>query len=370
MKKIFAGICTAALLLIAPSLVSAKQFPDVNHQTEMGRAIDYLSDKGVIIGFLDGKFRPYDRVTRGQASKIVAGMTYTTSERSFPGNSAMNLTPTFKDITAKHQYYIPIEGLAAYNVIQGYSDGYFYSGRHLTRAHIAQMLAYAYVMPTNQHSAFKDVPKNSARYPYISAIYQAKIMNQTSPQMFSPNIYVSRGEFALFVYRAHIQAENALKQAKATNKPFIASSSKLGIALKSHAVMKQTVYQNMTVAAARLAVAQPHVFSLNNLHDRASLYYQQNFSLGYGREPQSTVSELSITSPNMTIQQVENAIGKKFVIEKLGAENYVYYFGLTNIGGLYYKVFTNGAVHGTELPAAQTAVFNLEVSTVPFEDNR
>lgn len=365
MKKSFFSVCTAFFLLFIPLTVLAKQFPDVNHQTEMGRAIDYLSDNGVIIGFPDGKFHPYDRVTRGQAAKMLAYVTETDTLHSLNLYDDTAFPPTFSDIPKTHQYFAPIEGLYEYKIIKGYNDKTFKSHLPVTRAHIAQMISAAFLVERGTaQPRFNDVAFNSARYPFVQTVINNAIMHQTSTRIFSPNATISRGEFALFIYRAHIQASNTLKQVKRNGTPYITKTSDLGQLLKQHSFMDQSIYQNMPVAAAHLAVGLPHTYNTDSDSQRCSYYFSSKFMLCYG--DMTTIKTVELYQLNITIAQLQRALNNRLMIEKQGAEDRVYYYGSGRYLDLYYEFYSQDETIDDQLPMNDTNVFSLRISPTPF----
>lgn len=80
MKKIF-FIALTFLLVISSGLTisdnahaqSTTTFKDVKANTETGKAIYTMVEKGVLSGYPDGTFKPNQPVTNAQAAKMLAG---------------------------------------------------------------------------------------------------------------------------------------------------------------------------------------------------------------------------------------------------------------------------------------------------------
>ena len=92
MKKIRSIV---ALLLVAVMLGTtalAVQFPDVDPYSTVGKAVDYLSNIGVLGGMDDGTFQPNATITRAQFSKIIYMLqnqgTSDPNADAYKGNSA------------------------------------------------------------------------------------------------------------------------------------------------------------------------------------------------------------------------------------------------------------------------------------------
>ncbi len=87
--------------------------------------------RGLIDGYADGSFRPYNDVTRGQVAKIVvqaAGL-----KLIHPG------TPGFKDVPANSPFYDYIETAFANGILSGYPDNMFKPDAGATRGQIAKI---------------------------------------------------------------------------------------------------------------------------------------------------------------------------------------------------------------------------------------
>ncbi|MBR2916024.1 MAG: N-acetylmuramoyl-L-alanine amidase [Clostridia bacterium] len=70
-KRAF-SICLALVLACSFINISAKEYPDVEAETSVYGAVDYLSDIGVIAGYEDGLFKPDRFITRGEAATLLA----------------------------------------------------------------------------------------------------------------------------------------------------------------------------------------------------------------------------------------------------------------------------------------------------------
>ncbi|RKJ50355.1 S-layer homology domain-containing protein, partial [Butyricicoccus sp. 1XD8-22] len=155
-KKLFiasAVTAVAASGVVAPSPTDAanQSFLDVKSSDYFHDAVMELASRGVINGFEDGKFRPYNNVTRGQAAVIIAGAL---------GLDTKNTTnPGFKDVPTTHPYYGAISALANAGYINGFADGTFGAEKPITRNHMAIIIAKAFKLeaPTNSTLPFTDI---------------------------------------------------------------------------------------------------------------------------------------------------------------------------------------------------------------------
>ena len=75
--------------------------------------VEYLYCAGVVVGYPDGTFRPYNNATRGQLSKIIVlaeGWSIDTSGG-----------PRFTDVPASNPFYRYIETAYHRGIISGYA---------------------------------------------------------------------------------------------------------------------------------------------------------------------------------------------------------------------------------------------------------
>lgn len=112
-------------------LQSVLEFPDCNPNEWYASAVTYVSDKGLITGYNDGTFGPYDNVTRGQLVTILWRM------EGKPVSSSAG----FSDVSSSDFYYSAALWAQKNGVIKGYGDGTFGGERLITRQEAAVMLA-------------------------------------------------------------------------------------------------------------------------------------------------------------------------------------------------------------------------------------
>lgn len=112
-------------------LQSVLEFPDCNPNEWYASAVTYVSDKGLITGYNDGAFGPYDNVTRGQLVTILWRM------EGKPVSSSAG----FSDVSSSDFYFSAALWAQKNGVIKGYGDGTFGGERLITREEAAVMLA-------------------------------------------------------------------------------------------------------------------------------------------------------------------------------------------------------------------------------------
>ncbi len=151
----------------------AVTFSDVPPDAYYAVPVEWLACRGVISGYADGTFRPFNPTTRGQLTKLVA--------LGFGWPLQTPATPTFQDVPPSQPFYAFVETAVAHGVIAGYDCGgvgepcpgrYFRPGADVTRGQLAKIVVGAAGWPplTPPTPTFVDVPAGS---PFFGFVEQA-----------------------------------------------------------------------------------------------------------------------------------------------------------------------------------------------------
>lgn len=180
-------------------------FQDVHQNDYFYQAVHDLSISGVISGYSDCTFRPYNNITRGQASKIVVRAASIVTDTT--GG------PHFNDVPTTNPFYANIE--TAYNkgIISGYADHTFRPNNNVTRGQFSKMIVLAFNLPINIAGAphFRDVSAVNPFYREIETAYNAGLISgytcgaagEPCPGLyFRPNNYITRGQAAKITWGA------------------------------------------------------------------------------------------------------------------------------------------------------------------------
>jgi hypothetical protein len=155
-------------------------YSDVNPPDFFYTPVLYLSCHGVVTGYSDGTFRPYNPTTRAQMVKIVV-----------LGFGIPIVTPTapaytFTDVPRDHTFFYAVETAVLHNIITGYPCGgplepcdsqnrpYFRPGANVTRGQLSKIVVIgAGWLLHNPPSpgTFEDVPTTNTFYAYIETAY-------------------------------------------------------------------------------------------------------------------------------------------------------------------------------------------------------
>lgn len=180
----------------SPCLIT---FTDVLPSDYFYEPVRYLYCRGVISGYNDNTFRPYNSTTRGQLTKIVV--------LGFGLAIYIPTTPTFSDVAIDHPFYQYIETAAHNNLVSGYSDGTFRPFNNVTRGQLSKIVVEAagWVIYAPPSPTFSDVPTDHPFYQYIETAYQHGIISGYSDGTFRPYNDATRGQISKIVYNALVQ---------------------------------------------------------------------------------------------------------------------------------------------------------------------
>jgi hypothetical protein len=166
------------------------------------QAVIYLACNGIISGYPDHTFRPYNNATRGQMTKIVVlgfGMPVDTRGG-----------PHFSDVPPGSAFYDYVE--TAYNnrIVSGYEDGTFRPSNNVTRGQLSKIVvqtavtARGWTLVNPSVPSFVDVPPGSTFYSYIETAAARGVVSGYADRTFRPGRNATRGQIAKITYLAVI----------------------------------------------------------------------------------------------------------------------------------------------------------------------
>ncbi|MDO4618944.1 MAG: S-layer homology domain-containing protein [Clostridia bacterium] len=145
------GILISVVMLIASVSVNANEdsehltdnvsYSDVQSQTNYSESIIKVSELNIMDGYEDGTFRPDEKLTRAEMSKIMVaamGHEYLQAAESFEGDAA------FTD-TENHWANSYIAHGVALGIINGMGDGSFAPEESVTFAQTVKMLVRVFL---------------------------------------------------------------------------------------------------------------------------------------------------------------------------------------------------------------------------------
>ena len=207
---------TATRTAGATATACAIAFSDVRDPTTYYyQGVYYLACQGVISGYSDGTFRPFNLTTRAQMTKIVT-LAFNLAGGPPPA------TGTFADVDPSNVFYGLIETAAAHGIVSGYTCGgvnpqtgavepcdsaqrpYFRPSNSVTRGQLAKIVVLGAGFPlVNPPTAtFTDVASGNVFYQAIETAVCHGTISGYNDQTFRPNNSAFRGQIAKIVYLA------------------------------------------------------------------------------------------------------------------------------------------------------------------------
>ncbi len=134
------------VLILFPSVTSAKTFPDLNNTWFKYReAIAYLEGRGIISGYPDGKFRPEQSVNRAEFLKMV-----------FKGRQTVKpVRRCFSDVPVDAWYAPFVCTAKRRGIIKGYRGGTYKPERTVNFAEAIKIVLRAYGREITEYSGEK-----------------------------------------------------------------------------------------------------------------------------------------------------------------------------------------------------------------------
>lgn len=162
-------------LILLGSISAQAYFPDVDNSNKYEEAISWANKRGIMTGDENGRFHPYDTVTRAEMAAIVC------RAFDFSTDTYGHAVPSFSDVPSSHWAYKYITKLAYLKVLQGYPDGSFGPNDPVT---YEQALAIVLrVKPTS-----KEIAESKGGYPdgYLSVAKSSFLLNSISSRKGDP----------------------------------------------------------------------------------------------------------------------------------------------------------------------------------------
>jgi len=182
---------SAATSFSSASSVVARSFSDVLNGHYGYTAIIDLAQRGIIAGYQDGTYRPYNTVNRAEFSKLLMGGLHKerveSEARCFPDVSR-EWFATFV-CAAKRLAWI-----------KGYPDGNFYPERTIKKSEAMKIIVESMGVPLDSTATLPPGTADGQWFsPYIRKAMELKLILEPS---FNPAADVTRADAAVWIYRS------------------------------------------------------------------------------------------------------------------------------------------------------------------------
>lgn len=169
-------------------------FKDTGLTFRAEKEIKALVNKGIIAGYADGSFGPYQELTRLQGAILLA------RAKNLPLDDVQD--PGFSDMTSNMNFYREVAAVAKAGYIRGKEGGTkFDPNGKLTRAEMAAILQRGFNLPYTDENYFNDI-KGSFAYREINSLAANNITQGIGGGKFGPSQNISRADFSVFLFKA------------------------------------------------------------------------------------------------------------------------------------------------------------------------
>jgi hypothetical protein len=186
-------VAVSDVALFGPHENLAGSFSDVAFDAYFYDYVYNLGSAGVINGYSDSTFRPFNNATRAQLVKMVV-LAQGWEINTYGG-------PHFTDVPVDHPFYEYIETAVNRHVIVGYDDGTFGPYANVTRAQTMKIVVLANEWEINTEGGphFTDVPVGSNFYNFIETAYNNQVINGYQDGTFRPFADVIRAQISKII---------------------------------------------------------------------------------------------------------------------------------------------------------------------------
>ncbi|MCM3636557.1 phosphodiester glycosidase family protein [Sporosarcina luteola] len=168
-------------------------FKDTGLTFRAENEIASLVNEGVIAGYADGNFGPYQELTRQQAAILLA------RALKLPLDNVTD--PGFEDMVPSMTFYKEVAAVANMGTIRGKENGKkFDPNGKLTRAEMAAILQRGFGLPLSDKNHFTDINGSFAK-DAINSLASNDITQGIGGGKFGPGQNISRADFSVFLHR-------------------------------------------------------------------------------------------------------------------------------------------------------------------------
>lgn len=210
MRKLITWIAAlaVALSLVVPSLnadAANKTFTDVPADLEVAEDIYRFVEQGVINGYGDGTFGPWDDITRQQTAVMLTRVL----DLEIP--DSQEVSNYFSDVKADDEEADKIAAIAKADIMTG-DGGKFNPHEKLTREQMASVLARGFDLSGGTKADINLSNVDKSHKENVQKLANLGITNQLDN--FRPGEYTTRSQFVSFLARAIDNSEDLVELLK------------------------------------------------------------------------------------------------------------------------------------------------------------
>lgn len=292
MAAISVAVVLGVIVTAVPTTTDAARtsFSDVKPTLDHYDSIMNLAERGIVKGYIDGTYRPDDKLTRGQASKILAlALKLDTKNIKNPG---------FKDVDKANGFYKYVATLKNAGLISGFEDNTFKPNASMTRAHMAKAIDLGFKLEGKSTvNPFRDVSNSAWYVNHVKSLVSNKVTKGKTATTFDPNSSITRAQMASFVVRT----ENIKVASNPTE--------------KARAEIRKVVTQNGVIEVGGKKVAE------SKFDSRTNTLTMTAYDLDEGIKGMTGIGVFSIKSRALGVNKIRIGHGKAVDLSRPTAKN-------------------------------------------------
>jgi PKD repeat protein len=156
--------------------------------------------EGIMAGYDDNTFQPYDKVTRADMAEfIIKGV--------FDNDFNYSSIPYFPDVPETHPAFKYIQKMYEEGISTGYNDGTYRPSKWVNRAQMSIFIIRALYGDDFDYSStpyFPDVPDTHWAFKYIQKMYEEGIATGYEDGTYKPLKIINRAQMVIFLARAFL----------------------------------------------------------------------------------------------------------------------------------------------------------------------
>lgn len=180
------------------SFAQTSNFSDILDNNRYATAINYLAEAGIIQGYSDGTFKPYQNVNRAEFLKLVLEGSDISSD--------ITTTSNFSDIDESAWYSKYVRKAKKEGWIEGYPDGTFRPSQNINKVEALKIIGEVQnwnVTNSVTEKPFIDTELTDWFTPYVAHAKSKNLLEETS-QAYIPSTILSRARISEMMFRSFI----------------------------------------------------------------------------------------------------------------------------------------------------------------------
>lgn len=170
------------------------EFKDIDNSHWVFSAVNKLAKEDILLGYEDSYFQPQDYISRAEVAAMLAeSFELKVNDRS----------SNFSDVSTYHWGVGAINAVLEEGIFKGNDSNQFRPEDALKRGQMAAIISRAFDLKApSTPTEFTDVPSDHWAYTDIQKLAASGITVGYPDGSFKPDGYVTRSQFAAFLYRA------------------------------------------------------------------------------------------------------------------------------------------------------------------------